>query len=116
MVLNLSHHVQADSGVHEEAIINHHGGIFLHLFGVVLSRWEELDHVGAGDVERHSEPTLENPGTVDKCACCVSSGKCLRIQCRIAAVEPLKTAVASCKVSQNSCVFTPPVVGLVTGR
>lgn len=50
MVLNLSHHVQADSGVHEEAIIHHHGCIFLHLFGVVLSRWEEPDHVGAGDV------------------------------------------------------------------
>lgn len=36
MVLNLSYHVQADAGVHEEAVINHHGCIFLHLFGVVL--------------------------------------------------------------------------------
>lgn len=55
MVLNLSHHVQADAGVHEEAFINHPGCIFLHLFSVVLSRWEELARVGAGDVDHHSK-------------------------------------------------------------
>lgn len=58
MVLNLSHHVQADAGVHEEAIINHRGCIFLHLFSAVLSRWAELSRVGAGDVDHHSKPTF----------------------------------------------------------
>lgn len=59
--------VQADSGVHEEAIINHHGGIFLHLFGVVLSRWGWLDHVGAGDVGRTSEPWTNVPVLIQLC-------------------------------------------------
>lgn len=60
MVLNLSRHVQADAGVHEEAVINHHGCIFLHLFSAVLSRWEEPARVGAGDVERQVELNAED--------------------------------------------------------
>lgn len=59
--------------MHEEAAINHRRCMFLHLFSVVSSRWEEPARVRAGDVhprvdhrqvELHTEDHHKRPSLV----------------------------------------------------